>query len=152
MSLYLCILKLYHARPCAHARLCMLFLNIFTSVICSGVHYIALTLRRSLNRTRSCEGGVGGDVSSSRLNLLLTWYKLIFLDAITNFCFKVDLSKNASRQVSDLYSITSSRAGFCSIDCLEFFLAFGLLTWRDFPFSSRIAVKLPADEWKPKRA
>jgi hypothetical protein len=27
MSLYLCILKLYHARPCAHARLCMLFLN-----------------------------------------------------------------------------------------------------------------------------
>jgi hypothetical protein len=26
MSLYLCILKLYHARPCAHARLCMLFL------------------------------------------------------------------------------------------------------------------------------
>jgi hypothetical protein len=27
MSLYLCILKLYHARPCAHARLCMLFLT-----------------------------------------------------------------------------------------------------------------------------
>jgi hypothetical protein len=26
MSLYICILKLYHARPCAHARLCMLFL------------------------------------------------------------------------------------------------------------------------------
>jgi cytochrome b subunit of formate dehydrogenase len=28
MFLYLCILKLYHARPCAHARLCMLFLII----------------------------------------------------------------------------------------------------------------------------
>jgi hypothetical protein len=27
MSLYLCILKLYHARQCAHARLCMLFLS-----------------------------------------------------------------------------------------------------------------------------
>jgi hypothetical protein len=26
MFIYLCILKLYHARPCAHARLCMLFL------------------------------------------------------------------------------------------------------------------------------
>jgi hypothetical protein len=25
--IYLWILKLYHARPCAHARLCMLFLN-----------------------------------------------------------------------------------------------------------------------------
>jgi hypothetical protein len=27
MIIYLCILKLYHARPCAHARLCMLFLR-----------------------------------------------------------------------------------------------------------------------------
>jgi hypothetical protein len=34
MSLYLCILKLYHARPCAHARLCMLFL-----ISCSPLKY-----------------------------------------------------------------------------------------------------------------
>jgi hypothetical protein len=37
MFIYLCILKLYHARPCAHARLCMLFLNnstIFTKLCC----------------------------------------------------------------------------------------------------------------------
>jgi hypothetical protein len=27
MIIYLCILKLYHARPCVHARLCILFLN-----------------------------------------------------------------------------------------------------------------------------
>jgi hypothetical protein len=27
MFIHLCILKLYHARPCAHARLCMLFLT-----------------------------------------------------------------------------------------------------------------------------
>jgi hypothetical protein len=27
MFIYLCILKLYHARPCTHAHLCMLFLN-----------------------------------------------------------------------------------------------------------------------------
>jgi hypothetical protein len=34
MSLYLFIFKLYHARPCAHARLCMLFLIAFD---CSDV-------------------------------------------------------------------------------------------------------------------
>jgi hypothetical protein len=32
MSLYLCILKLYDARPCAHARLCMLFLKLLGDI------------------------------------------------------------------------------------------------------------------------
>jgi hypothetical protein len=41
MSLYLCILKLYHARPCAHARLCMLFL---ISSDWNGTAYCGLTL------------------------------------------------------------------------------------------------------------
>jgi hypothetical protein len=39
MVIYLCILKLYHARSCTHARLCMLFLST-TPLITPGKYYV----------------------------------------------------------------------------------------------------------------
>jgi hypothetical protein len=47
MSLYLCILKLYHARPCAHARLCMLFLMVATKARSKAQGEVALIYRES---------------------------------------------------------------------------------------------------------
>jgi hypothetical protein len=41
MFIYLFILKLYHARPCAHARLCMLFLNVVIQDV--QVHWLKHT-------------------------------------------------------------------------------------------------------------